>query len=607
MTRWTLGGLTLLVIGLAMGGLFFALGPYLDRRVTPGVWLQETHLGGLTPEEAAPYVRTALPLDEPLVVLVGPEGERWTFTPRELGVEVQVAATLAQAYRPGHTRSGFQGVMERLQLMREGTRVAPVLVWARRTARARVETLAARLDVIPVDARVKVEGLTVRVEPGRMGRRVNVTQTLAALEPALHTLKPVELVLSVETLEPEITDAEAARAVDVAQSVLVEPLQLLLMHPRENDPGPWTLPPERLAQMLELHIHAGKVAVGLNEAELEAFLQPLATALHREPQNARFDFDPTTGTWTPIEEGTVGRVLDIPASIARINELLQTGQHHVPLVMKVIEPTYPVTVTAQELGIVEQLAVGESYFGGSSTARSHNIRLGASKFDGIIIGPGETFSFNEYLGDVTPEEGYDESYVIVGDRTIPGVGGGICQVATTAFRAAYYAGLEIVERWPHAYRVGYYELGGYGPGFDATIYSPLVDLRFVNDTDHHLLIETEVDSARSRLRFLFYGTSDGRRVEQIGPTWGEPQPPGPPIYEYDPEMPEGTVEKLESAHDGLHAVLERVVYDAEGNVMHEDRFVSNFIPWQARYRFGPGYTPPEGVEVVGLEEASGEE
>jgi hypothetical protein len=67
-------------------------------------------------------------------------------------------------------------------------------------------------------------------------------------------------------------------------------------------------------------------------------------------------------------------------------------------------------------------------------------------------------------------------------------------------------------------------------------------------------------------------------------------------------MPEGTVEKLEGAHDGLDAVLERVVRDAEGNVIHEDRFVSNFVPWSARFRFGPGYVPPENAEVIGLEE-----
>ncbi|HQJ11419.1 MAG TPA: VanW family protein, partial [Anaerolineae bacterium] len=159
----------------------------------------------------------------------------------------------------------------------------------------------------------------------------------------------------------------------------------------------------------------------------------------------------------------------------------------------------------------------------------------------------------------------------------------------------------IIERWAHAYRVGYYEVGGYGPGFDATVYSPLVDFRFVNDTPYHLLIHTEVDTARARLRFLFYSTSTGRQVEKIGPTTSAPEPPGPPIYTYDPSLAAGTYVAVESSHDGLTAVLERVVRSAAGEVLIHDRFVSHFVPWPARYRFGPGFVPPPEAQVIGLE------
>ena len=191
--------------------------------------------------------------------------------------------------------------------------------------------------------------------------------------------------------------------------------------------------------------------------------------------------------------------------------------------------------------------------------------------------------------------------MIIGDETVLGVGGGICQVATTAFRAAFYGGFPIVERWPHAYRVGYYELGGFGPGLDATIYSPLVDFRFRNDTPHHLLIKTDVDSANARLRFLFYSTDMGRDVEMIGPETGDPTPPEAPVYEYDPSMPAGTIRQVERSHNGLDVVVERIVRNSEGVVLFEDTFVSNFVPWPARYKFGEGYLPPEDAEVVGLD------
>jgi vancomycin resistance protein YoaR len=353
-----------------------------------------------------------------------------------------------------------------------------------------------------------------------------------------------------------------------------------------------------LAQMIIIEFDENHTWVGLDEMQLSQVLSPIAMSLHREPEDATFEFERATISLVLLDPSVTGRELDVGASVLRINEYLRQGQHQVPLVIHEIPPEVPDTLTAADLGITELVAVGESYFTGSSSARDRNIRLGSSRFDGILIKPGQIFSFNEYLGEVTADAGYDESYVIIGDRTVPGVGGGICQVATTAFRAAYFAGYPIIERWPHAYRVGYYELGGYGPGFDATIYSPFVDLKFKNDTPYHIYVKTEVDAASARLRFLFYSTDDQREVEQVGPEWGGSISPGPPVYEYDASLPAGTVRKLESAHNGLSATLGRIVRDGEGNVMYEDTFVSNFVPWPARYLYGPGYTPPADAVIV---------
>jgi len=566
-----------LVILLAIGWL---LGPALEQQLVPGLWIWDASVGGQTPTEAATQLRADLPLYQPIIVLVGPEGQTWSLTPVDLGMGVDMDETLARAFEPGHGVPPEQAVGERLRIMLGGRRLSPVLTYDPDTALRAVATVGEQLDRPARDAAVQLVGTEVVLAPGNTGRRMEVTRTLAAVLPSLLQLSPVEVVVPVTDLMPALEDGQAEQAMRIAEKILEAPLTLLVPDPREGDPGPWDIAPDVLAQMLVIEIQADQTAVTLDQAAMAEQLGSLATALYRDPVDATYDFNMATIQLDLLTPSATGREVDVAATVSAINQALSEGRHMVPLVLRELLPAIDDTLTAEDLGVRELVAVGESYFTGSSSV----------------------FSFNEHLGDVTPEAGYDESYVIIGNRTVPGVGGGICQVATTAFRAAYFGGFPIIERWPHAYRVGYYELGGFGPGFDATIYSPVVDFRFNNDTPYHILVRTEVDPASARLRFLFYSTSANRNVEQIGPEWGDPVSPGPPVYEYDATLPSGTVRKLESAHDGLSARLGRVVTDEAGNVLSRDEFVSNFIPWSARYAFGPGYTPPAGVEVVGLPE-----
>ncbi len=589
----------LLTVILAIGWM---LGPGLDQRFVPGVWVWNASLGGMSSEQAAAHLQTELPLHQPGIVLLGPEGQRWSFSPADLGVAINSEATLAQAYEPGHMSAGRAVFGERLTIMLDGLRLSPVLSWNPDIAWRALATVGMELARPVQDASVQLQGTQVVLASGSIGRRMEVSQTLEALLPYLYALEPVEVVVPVTDLPPDVDDGQAEQVIHIAEQILQAPLTLLVPDPKEGDPGPWEIAPDVLARMLLIQMAADELSVTLDQAALAQHLGQLAMALYREPVDATFDFNTDTIQLDLITPSAMGREMDVAATVLRINDMLADGQHMVPLVINQIEPAILDTLTAEDLGVRELVAVGESYFTGSSSARDRNIRLGASKFDGVVLAPGEEFSFNEHLGDVTSEAGYDESYVIIGNRTVPGVGGGICQVATTAFRAAYFGGFPIVERWPHAYRVAYYELGGFGPGFDATIYSPIVDFRFKNDTPYHLLVRTEIDAASSRLRYLFYSTAINRTVEQIGPEWGAPIPPGPSVYEYDETLPAGTVKKLESAHSGLSAVLGRVVKDGDGNVLYEDEFVSDFIPWPARYAFGPGYTPPAGAEVVGVPE-----
>ena len=571
-------------------GSVLAFELYYAKRIYPGVWVWTVGVGGKRPAEAAAVLEDGLGLNAPLVYLRSPD-RSWGVRPTDLGLRLNPQATLALAYQLGRDRSWAGNLLTHLRLLVYGENFPPIVVYDERVARFYLEALAEQVDLSPTDATLSLDGVVPIANPARSGRYLDVEATLVALVPAVTRLASAEVEMVVHEILPATTDAEQALA--EAEALLADSLMLVLAHPREGDPGPWALPPEQLATMLVARAESGALHAALDEDALRAYLEGLAPALVIEPVDARFHFNEGTGQLEPISPSTEGRALDVGTSVVRIVQELAAGNRYVPLVVQAVPPRYPDTATAAELGIVELVTEGDSYFIGSPSGRDHNIRLAAPKFDGIVVAPGETFSFNHYLGEVTAEAGYDESYITAGEQLAIEVGGGICQVSTTVFRAAFWGGYPIVNRWYHHYRVGYYELMGAGVGMDATVYSPQVDFRFTNDRPYPLLIETEVEETAHRLVFRFYSTDDGRRVEREEPVVSDETEPGPPIYQLDQELEPGTVIRWQSAVNGLTATVERRVYDAAGNLLYHDTFVSQYAPRRAAYHYGPGYEPPE--------------
>jgi vancomycin resistance protein YoaR len=295
------------------------------------------------------------------------------------------------------------------------------------------------------------------------------------------------------------------------------------------------------------------------------------------------------GMLVPIVESVPGQTLDITATVSLIETAANSDQRTAPLPLTLVSPSVS-SEDGQQLGIVELIGEGTTSFAGSSASREQNIAVGASQFDGVLVAPGETFSFNHYLGEVTAEKGYEESIIIWGNTTRADVGGGLCQVSSTAFRAAFWSGLPITERWAHAFRVSYYEPP---KGMDATIYSPSVDLKWVNDTGHHVLIQTYVDRVNDTLTFRYYGTNPGRTVERDGPYESNHIEHGPAVYRDDPTRPEGETKQIEWAKDGLDVTVNRII--KEGGVeVRRDTFFSRYQPWQAVYLVGTKGAETEG-------------
>jgi vancomycin resistance protein YoaR len=218
-----------------------------------------------------------------------------------------------------------------------------------------------------------------------------------------------------------------------------------------------------------------------------------------------------------------------------------------------------------------------------------------------MVPPGGTFSMVDVLGDISLDSGYAEALIIYGDRTIKGVGGGVCQVSTTLFRTVFFGGFPIVERYSHAYRVYYYELSQSGAvneslaGLDATVYAPLIDFKFTNDTPYWLLMETYVNVAARSLTWKFYSTSDGRTVEWDTTGLMNKEDPPYPVYEEDDELKKGEIDQVDWAVEGADVTVTRTVW-RNGEILHYDEISTHYEPWQTVCHYGPGtkgYPPPK--------------
>jgi len=262
--------------------------------------------------------------------------------------------------------------------------------------------------------------------------------------------------------------------------------------------------------------YTGKKDVRFTNA-IDTYVSDLAQKTNRNPIDAKFTIN--NGLAVILTSAQNGQELNVFTATTELRQGLLANKSEIVLTPKITEPA----ITAEKissLGISDRIAVGESNFSGSTLARIQNIKVSSKKYNGFIIKPGETFSFNTILGDVVASTGYAPEKVIKDGKIEYEYGGGICQVSTTLFRAAIMAGFPIVERKPHAFPVHYYE----PQGFDATIYPGSSDLRFINDTPGPVLLQTHI--VDKNIFFEIYGKSDDRVVTMDGPYQYDIQPDG---------------------------------------------------------------------------------
>ena len=595
-----LGGL--MVFFLVIGAGSAAFGMIYQGRIFPGLQVGWVDVGGKTPEEAAAA------LDQEYLyphqgTLALQDGERvWYVSPAELGFYFSELHNAEFAFNQGR-QGGFEDrLAAQIGILLNGRVLSPRFVVDQRLGYEYLSGVAEEIDQPAVEASLALNGTEVEVQPGQIGRRVDIDASLEAVEDQLSTLEDGAVPLVVEETRPEILDVSAQA--DQARKILADDLVLQISEAEDSDPGPWVITPEELVEMMVIERVEGEnglnYRIALDSEQLRFYLEDLAPKINRSGRSARMVFNEETGNFNVLSQEVVGQQLNVDESIVRIQNQLVEGVHRVDLVVEKSRPAVTDTNTPEELGITELVSEVTTYFYGSSAERINNIKTASARFHGVFVAPGETFSMGAQLGDVSLEAGYSEAWIIYGDRTIKGVGGGVCQVSTTLFRTAFFGGYPIVERYSHAYRVTYYEQtasGGINPrlaGLDATVYFPLVDFKFKNDTEHWLLMETYVDTAHRTLTWKFYSTSDGRTVDWSTTGLKNKKDPPDPIYEENEDLRKGQIKQVDWAVEGGRVTVTRDVF-RNGKKLWTDTFKTVYQPWAAVCQYGPGTEgmPPE--------------
>ena len=549
-------------------GLAFAGSP---ATIAHGVTVDGIDVGGLKAKDAQALLesRSAKLAKQPLVFTAG--GKRFPIRALELGVEPDWARAVEAARQQGDGFGPLRG-FKRIDVQVFGADITPSTQVLSGALEYKLGLIAKAVDHPPRNAALVRRGGRIVAVPARPGLRLDraaaartIVYQLAALD---RTAGPVQLPL--RRAQPTVTTAQLVRAARQARVATSGPVRLTLGKTR------WLLQPRRIASLLELPAN-GRTTVQIGGPVAQRWLVQLGKRVAKPAQDATFAVDGSHVSVVPAQPGVqldlVGTARTLLAAALR----LPPARRVAALPVQEALPKRS-TAAARAMGVTGLVSSYTTDYGGIPN-RIHNVQLVAHLIDGALVAPGATFSFNQTTGARTADKGFLEAPVIVNGELTTGLGGGVCQVSTTVFNAAFDAGLKITERTNHALYISHYPQGR-----DATVDYPGVDLKFVNDTDHWLLLRTFVGSYS--LTVNLYGTPVDRRVKSsTSPlvTTGVI----PVKKTVDPSLQPGEKVVDDAGVPPMSTSVTRDVYDAAGKLLYHDIWYSSYRAEPKLVRLGP--------------------
>ena len=580
------------VVGIVLLGAPLADETLTKEKIYPGVSVASVKIGGMAKDAARAELQTAFDefrSREATFVLED------TQTALRLGslLTYDLDAALSRAATAGRNGNLFKQIKDRAASRAKGIDLAPEVGVSHETlASLLTQTYGSKLELAQ-DANFTFTFIgenppIVAIQPGKNGSTIDTRAAAAELVARAQSFSGDPIKLKITNAGPVLSAADLEPLLPQVRALFERPPTTVTAQGKK-----WTIDHPTLAGWVSVTGEAETEAtLYFNQSKLKDWLDKIAPQIEKNPTDALFELDPDRKKVVKFQIGAQGTRIPRDQNAARVAEALKAGASGVELAVTSVLPQIASAKQAEQYGIKQLLGRATTNFKGSPPNRVKNIARGAEILYGVLIAPDEEFSLLDRLRPFTLENGYLSELVIKAaeGRTVPEIGGGLCQIGTTMFRTALAAGLPITARRNHSYRVSYYEPP---VGMDATIYDPAPDFKFKNDTGNWLLLTTYVDTKTMDITFELWGTDDGRKAEATEPeVFNFRKPPEAKIIETT-ELAPGVKKCTERAHIGSDAKFTYTVTYPDGTVKEEE-FFSRYRPWQE-------------VCLLGVEAKAGEE
>lgn len=542
----------LAVVPLAVVAVTLAVGLAFAGRLLPGVHVGGVDVGALPLSEARERLSSTNALAGERVHVVV-EGREWSTTFGALGIASDVDGAVAGAYAFGHEGSPLQRAGAWAEALTGGIDVA----LPRRATDDRLASflagISAAVDRPVVDGAIAISPAGVTVTEPREGVRFPASRAAFDIT-APGAIGPRLVEETPQAVVPVVGTAEMATARERATAAFA-PLIVTV--------GDTTIEVDatRAVSLVRIEQGGAGLEARVDATALDALARELAGKIDREPRDAAYR---PSATGFDVVPGQDGVAVD-RAALGRLLASAVFAPGDGRTVRAPAEITQPALTTDAARRFASSITLVASYSTSFPVnwARATNIAAGSSAFNGIVLGPGESFSFWGRIGEVSTRTGYVVSGAIIDGRSSEAIGGGLCQVSTTLFGAVVRAGPQIDERSAHSYYIERYQLG-----LDAAVFYPGQDMRFTNDTPYPLYIRAA--STSTSVTFWLYSVPTGREVSFSAPTQANLTMPAP-TQPADSAYPAGYVVR------GRDVWVTRTVTE-NGAVVHRDTFSSHYAP-----------------------------